>query len=228
MRKAKQLRRLLDLSVSEVSLVDSPATEKRFVKILKRKADEEVVEEVEEEIAGEEEGLEDDDGKMEKFEVLCLKAAEAVEEIRAELETRTLKLRSGSDRKPTDPVSFGDVLKLEEFDSVASLLEATEKVFGPVPYDYPFRRGPYPNIETSSKAEVDFDPEALKTAIMAAMKIVGIPVEAKTALEAIMEAMKAPTNKMESVSKKEFDTFAVTVADTIAALAGTTPAKPNS
>jgi hypothetical protein len=211
--REKKLRRLMDLSVHEVSLVDSPANQKTFAKIIKRKEDDE--EDEREEDEAEEEG----DGELtEKFETLCLEAAEKLEEVRGELEKRTLKARTADGRTASDPVSFGDVLKADEFDSVASLLESVEKVFGAYPYPYPFRRSPYPGTD---KPGMPFDPSKLKAALTAAMQLEGIPAEVKAAMEAVMAAMKESVGKSEDfVSKEEFDKFAVTVTETIEAVAG--------
>ena len=199
--KAAKPRKLVGLEVDEVSLVDSPANEEEFL-LTKRNRTGTDTEEV----------------------ILTDVFAEAVnsfDEVAKALAERLDTMRKSDDeaQKKTTDLS-GILANDDERTGLSDLLGAVEKVFGAHPTPFIFRQGPTPFPYPS--AGMRFDAGRLRSAIEAAMKIEGLPDDAKKALETVLAALVGKEGEDDTqknyVTREEFEKFTTAATNAISAL----------
>lgn len=165
----KKPRKLVDLVVDEVSLVDQPANEIEFAMLKRRDDGEEIV-------------LTDVMGDI----------ANAFERFS---ETIRVRMEKVLEEKPNAIVTLNALLlDADERAGASDLLDSVEKVFGPNPFPFPFRSRPYPFDMTKQEPTAPpvgkFDARMLWRAVTGAMGVPGTPDDVKKALQGVLDVLK--------------------------------------
>ena len=173
--KKRKARRLTNLDVDEVSLVDKPANKQPFL-IFKR----EEAEPVEKDLLGADIPVTSAD--------LYADAAEILSKIHLAHASLAADIRkAGGDAAAN--VSLFDIVKNDEVGHFSEMVDELEKVFGPIPHQIP-RSRPFPSAGPAHSLPTEFSAARLVGSVRKALAVPGLPDHVKKPLESVLDSIE--------------------------------------